>query len=129
MFEAERVLMSDNVVIPIYSYVTKRLVNPHLQGWQPNVMDHHLTRYMFKLRSRQAGDEPAAAPAALEPASGLTPLEDLPLDDAVPVDPAVTAPQGASGEGQQKGDESAAGDVPQETPAVETAQPREGDGR
>lgn len=57
MFEAERVLMSDYVIIPIYTYVTKRLVNPHLKGWQNNVMDHHPTRYMFVLKSR--GNEPA----------------------------------------------------------------------
>ena len=54
MFEAERVLMTDHVIIPIYTYVTKRLVNPHLQGWQSNVMDHHPTRNMFKLKSRQS---------------------------------------------------------------------------
>ena len=53
MFEAERVLMSDHVVIPIFSYVTKRLVNLHLQGWQNNVMDHHPTRDMFMLKSRE----------------------------------------------------------------------------
>jgi oligopeptide transport system substrate-binding protein len=53
MFEAERVLMSDHVIIPIFTYVTKRLVNPHLKGWQNNVMDHHPTRNMFKLKSRE----------------------------------------------------------------------------
>ena len=61
MFEAERVLMSDHVVIPIYTYVTKRLVNRHLRGWQNNVMDHHPTRNMFKLKTRdasQGGDTP-----------------------------------------------------------------------
>jgi oligopeptide transport system substrate-binding protein len=59
MFEAERVLLSDHVIIPIYTYVTKRLVNPHLRGWQTNVMDHHPTRYMYLLRSF----DPTAAPA------------------------------------------------------------------
>jgi oligopeptide transport system substrate-binding protein len=54
MFEAERSLMSDHVIIPIYTYVTKRLVNQHLRGWQNNVMDHHPTRNMFKLKSREA---------------------------------------------------------------------------
>ena len=54
MFEAERILLSDFAVIPIYSYVTKRLVDQHLKGWQNNVMDHHLTRYMYKLKSREA---------------------------------------------------------------------------
>jgi len=50
MFEAERVLMTDNVIIPIYTYVTKRLVSKQLRGWQNNVMDHHPTRHMFKLK-------------------------------------------------------------------------------
>ncbi len=53
MFEAERVLMSDHVIIPIFTYVTKRLVNPHLKGWQNNVMDHHPTQTMFKLKSSE----------------------------------------------------------------------------
>jgi oligopeptide transport system substrate-binding protein len=54
MFEAERVLLTDFAIIPIYSYVTKRLVDQRLKGWQNNVMDHHLTRYMYKLKSRAA---------------------------------------------------------------------------
>ena len=57
MFEAERTLLSDFVIIPIYSYVTKRLVDQHLRGWQNNVMDHHLTRHMFQLKSRVEGAE------------------------------------------------------------------------
>ena len=57
MFEAERVLMTDNVIIPVFTYVTKRLVNPHLRGWENNVMDHHPTRNMFKLKSRGARGE------------------------------------------------------------------------
>jgi len=61
MFEAERVLLADTPIIPIYSYVTKRLVDRHLRGWQNNVMDHHLTRYMYKLRSRDPGSVKPAA--------------------------------------------------------------------
>jgi oligopeptide transport system substrate-binding protein len=52
MFEAERVLISDNVIIPLYTYVTKRLVSRQLKGWQNNVMDHHQTRHMFKIKWR-----------------------------------------------------------------------------
>jgi hypothetical protein len=47
--------LTDFAIIPIYTYVTKRLVDQHLKGWQNNVMDHHLTRYMYKLKSRKAG--------------------------------------------------------------------------
>ncbi|MCJ7814430.1 MAG: peptide ABC transporter substrate-binding protein, partial [Xanthomonadales bacterium] len=55
MFEAERVLMTDNVIIPVFTYVTKRLVNPRLRGWQNNVMDHHPSRDMFLLKAREPG--------------------------------------------------------------------------
>ena len=51
MFESERVLLSDFVIIPIYTYVTKRLVDQRLRGWENNVMDHHLTRHMFMLKT------------------------------------------------------------------------------
>jgi oligopeptide transport system substrate-binding protein len=93
MFEAERVLMSDHVVIPIYTYVTKRLVNPHLRGWQNNVMDHHPTRFMFKLKSRAPGSpEPQAefapdTPPATEaqPRATGDPEEPTPEQAAEPV--------------------------------------------
>ncbi len=44
--DAEALLMEDLPVIPIYFYVTKRLVSPRVTGWQGNIMDHHQTRYM-----------------------------------------------------------------------------------
>jgi oligopeptide transport system substrate-binding protein len=70
MVEAERMLLEDNAIIPVYTYVTKRLVDRHIRGWQDNVMDHHLSRHMFKLKSRDSQPlqppEPAAEPA--EPA-------------------------------------------------------------
>jgi oligopeptide transport system substrate-binding protein len=56
MFEAERLLMADHVIIPVYTYVTKRLVSRQLRGWQNNVMDHHPTRHMYKLRLQGAAD-------------------------------------------------------------------------
>jgi oligopeptide transport system substrate-binding protein len=72
MFEAERVLMSDQVIIPLYTYVTKRLVSPQLKGWENNVMDHHQTRHMFKLRW-QSDPPPATAPAASAPPEDVLP--------------------------------------------------------
>ena len=84
MFEAERVLLSDYVVIPIYTYVTNRLVDRHLRGWEDNVMDHHQTRHMFKLKSREPGQVVSipAAPSAEQ--SGLT------------VEPAIEDPPAAN---------------------------------
>jgi len=47
MREAERLLLSEQPIIPLYTYVTKRLVNPTLAGWQSNVMDHHYSKHMY----------------------------------------------------------------------------------
>jgi oligopeptide transport system substrate-binding protein len=54
MVEAERLLLEENPIIPLYTYVTKRLVDQHVKGWQNNVMDHHHSRYMYKLKSRDS---------------------------------------------------------------------------
>ncbi len=58
MFEAERMLLAETPFIPVYTYVTKRMVNPRLKGWQSNVMDHHYSKDMFFLKI--ASDEAAA---------------------------------------------------------------------
>jgi oligopeptide transport system substrate-binding protein len=65
MYEAERLLMADVPLIPLYSYVTKRMVNPRLKGWQSNVMDHHYSKDMYFLKA--ADEENPAAPAVTEP--------------------------------------------------------------
>ncbi len=52
MVEAERMLLEDQVVLPVYTYVTKRLVSPRLHGWAPNVMDFHLSRYMYLVKAQ-----------------------------------------------------------------------------
>lgn len=46
MHDAEAQLLDDLPVIPIYFYVTKRLVSPRVVGWQGNIMDHHPSRYL-----------------------------------------------------------------------------------
>ena len=120
MFEAERVLMTDNVIIPVYSYVTKRLVNPHLKGWQPNVMDHHLSRYMFKLKSRPTGSARAAddAPgidAETGPAVMLTPLETVPgetVEDAGLPAPESAEPEVAEPDAAEPAPDAAPGPAP-----------------
>ncbi|MFU8832858.1 MAG: peptide ABC transporter substrate-binding protein [Wenzhouxiangella sp.] len=68
MVEAERMLLADQVILPVFTYVSKRLVDPRLQGWKENIMDHHLTRHMFLLRDRAAEEnvdvEPEEADSA-----------------------------------------------------------------
>jgi len=46
LHEAERILLEEQPVLPLYGYVSKRLVKPYVAGWQPNIMDHHLTRHL-----------------------------------------------------------------------------------
>ncbi len=51
MQEAERILLAEMPFIPVYTYVTRRLVNPRLQGWENNVMDHHYSKNMYLLKA------------------------------------------------------------------------------
>jgi ABC-type oligopeptide transport system substrate-binding subunit len=44
--EAERVLLSEHPVIPLYFYVSKHLVNPRVQGWGDNVLDYHYSQHL-----------------------------------------------------------------------------------
>ncbi|MDX1498419.1 MAG: peptide ABC transporter substrate-binding protein [Woeseiaceae bacterium] len=44
--EAERVLLADHPVIPIYFYVSKHLVSPAVRGWQDNVLDYHYSQHL-----------------------------------------------------------------------------------
>jgi oligopeptide transport system substrate-binding protein len=44
--EAERRLLEDQPVLPLYFYVSKRLVKPYVAGWQPNIMDHHYSQHL-----------------------------------------------------------------------------------
>ena len=45
--EAERSMLEDQPVIPLFFYVSRKMVKPWLQGWQPNLLDYHPTRHMF----------------------------------------------------------------------------------
>jgi ABC-type oligopeptide transport system substrate-binding subunit len=44
--EAERVLLADHPVIPLYFYVSKHLVNPDVVGWGDNVLDYHYSQHL-----------------------------------------------------------------------------------
>ncbi len=68
MQEAERMILEDLPIIPVYTYVTKRLVDLHVKGWQSNVMDHHYSKHMFLLKPatgprRQDSDVEVVPPA------------------------------------------------------------------
>jgi len=44
--EAERVLLADHAIIPLYFYVSKHLVSPQVLGWQDNILNYHYSQYL-----------------------------------------------------------------------------------
>jgi ABC-type oligopeptide transport system substrate-binding subunit len=44
--QAERVMLSDHPVIPLYVYVSKHLVRPEVAGWGDNVLDYHYSQHL-----------------------------------------------------------------------------------
>ena len=44
--EAERVMLADHPVIPLYFYVSKHLVRPEVSGWGDNVLDYHYSQHL-----------------------------------------------------------------------------------
>ena len=49
--EAERILLDEHPLMPIYFYVNRRVVKPWVRGWEPNLLDLHPTRH-FRLEAR-----------------------------------------------------------------------------
>lgn len=45
--EAERILLEDQPVIPLFFYVSRRLVKPWVKGWEDSLLDYHPTRHMY----------------------------------------------------------------------------------
>lgn len=44
--QAERLMLDDQPIMPIYYYVSKRMVSPRIAGYEPNIMDHHYSKNM-----------------------------------------------------------------------------------
>lgn len=44
--EAERVLLADHAVIPLYFYVSKSLVSPEVGGWEDNILNYHYSQHL-----------------------------------------------------------------------------------
>jgi len=105
MFEAERELLADFVIIPVYSYVSKRLVDPHLRGWQDNVMDHHASRYMFKLKSRQPGEQEESSQADSTSPAGTPGTSPAPAEGIQAGESAFDDEHGQATEADENADE------------------------
>ena len=68
--EAERLLLQGQPLLPLYTYVTKRLVSPQVGGWTPNIMDHHYSKHMYLLRTVRQTDPNDGGDGALQAADG-----------------------------------------------------------
>ena len=44
--EAERDLLANHPVIPLYFYVSKHLVSPEVSGWEDNILDYHYSQHL-----------------------------------------------------------------------------------
>jgi oligopeptide transport system substrate-binding protein len=44
--EAEQMLLDDAALAPVYFNVSRNLVSPQVQGWRPNDLDVHRSRYL-----------------------------------------------------------------------------------
>ncbi|HLF09817.1 MAG TPA: peptide ABC transporter substrate-binding protein [Gammaproteobacteria bacterium] len=47
---AERVMLEDMPILPLYFYVKARMIKPSVGGYQSNIMDHHLHKNFYILK-------------------------------------------------------------------------------
>jgi len=48
--QAERILLEDLPILPMYYYVTSKLVKPWVGGYESNIMDHHRSKNFYILK-------------------------------------------------------------------------------
>ncbi len=48
--DAECMMLADHPIMPIYYYVTKRLIKPRVGGYVDNIMDHHYTKNLYIIK-------------------------------------------------------------------------------
>ncbi len=45
--KAEGILLEDQPVVPLFFYVSRRVVKPWVKGWDDSLLDYHPTRHMY----------------------------------------------------------------------------------
>ena len=45
---AEEQMLQDQAIIPLYYYVSKHMLKADIRGWEDNLLDHHLSRYLSR---------------------------------------------------------------------------------
>ncbi|QSX78977.1 peptide ABC transporter substrate-binding protein [Agrilutibacter solisilvae] len=68
---AEQRLLNADAVVPLYFYTSKHLVAPQVQGWHPNALDRHASRWL-RLGSATPPAARSAARSAASPAARST---------------------------------------------------------
>lgn len=48
--QAETIINDDAAYIPLYFYACRHLIKPYLKGWQMNILDRNLSRYMVLMQ-------------------------------------------------------------------------------
>jgi len=54
--QAEKAMLEDMPIIPIYFYVSQHLIKPQVSGLEGNVMDHHYSKYVRILKTEAANN-------------------------------------------------------------------------
>ena len=52
--EAEAILNADAPLLPAYFYESSHLIKPYVKGWQSNITDRNLSRYMYILAHEES---------------------------------------------------------------------------
>jgi oligopeptide transport system substrate-binding protein len=52
--DAEAILNVDAPLLPVYYYVSTNLIKPYVRGWQSNITERHLSRYMYILAHQES---------------------------------------------------------------------------
>ena len=52
--KAEAIINEDAPIVPVYYYVCTDLIKPYVKGWQANVTNRHLSRYMYILAHQES---------------------------------------------------------------------------
>lgn len=46
LIEAEKIIMADTPVLPIYFYTTNYLIRPEVQNWHPLLLNNHPFKFV-----------------------------------------------------------------------------------
>ena len=58
--QAEKILLEDVPIVPIYFYTSIYLLDPRVKNWYPTLIDHHPYKYVYLEESSEASSAPAA---------------------------------------------------------------------